>query len=276
MWPDKIFVTGTDTGIGKTLVSAILTTGLKAHYWKPIQSGTIDGTDTEWIQSVSKLPASHFIPEVYSLAQPLSPHAAAVLDGVNIQLSAINLPNVTPLIVEGAGGIMVPLNKGQYILDLMQRLSLPVIVVAKSGLGTINHTLLTIERLRDKGVEILGVVMNGPINRSNRESLEHYGAINVLAEIPQIDSISHESVQMLFDRHFKHYFFEHSLVEQQNVIDSNGVCFAATSQTHLSNGFETRRTEPGRVPALPGEQPASLGGQLAAPTRPAAHGVLRV
>lgn len=265
MLPDRIFVTGTDTGIGKTLISAVLTTGLKAHYWKPIQSGTIDGTDTEWIQSVSKLPRAHFIPEVYSLKQPLSPHAAAKLDGVEIDLDSVELPNHSPLIVEGAGGIMVPLNKHQLILDLMQRLNLPAIVVARSGLGTINHTLLTVERLRDKGIEVLGVVMNGPLNPSNRESLEHYGDINVLAEIPPLDSISHDAIRLLFDQHFKHYFGR-PLSEYS---------FASASGTCLSNEHETGRREAGRMPALLGAQPDALSGLLPTEPRPASHRVLK-
>lgn len=218
--PDRIFVTGTDTGIGKTLVAAILTTGLKAYYWKPIQSGTIDGTDTEWIQTVSNLSNDHFLPEVYSLREPLSPHAAARLDGIEIDMDTIRLPEVAPLIVEGAGGVMVPLNKRQYIIDLMQRLSLPTIVVARSGLGTINHTLLTVERLRDRGIAVLGVVMNGPINQSNREALEHYGELDILAEIPQLDSISHASIQMLFDRHFKKYFVKQTGLKNENLAAS--------------------------------------------------------
>ncbi len=259
MLPDRIFVTGTDTGIGKTLISAILTTGLKAHYWKPIQSGTIDGTDTEWIRSVSKLPQENFLPEIYSLQQPLSPHAAAKLDGVEIALDAVTLPDVSPLIVEGAGGIMVPLNRHQYILDLMYHLNLPAIVVARSGLGTINHTLLTVERLRERGIEILGVVMNGPINPSNRESLEHYGNINVLAEIPHVDSISHDSIKLLFEQHFKHYF-------------EPSYCFAAVCEPSSSNEYEAERSAAGRP--LGKAQPVSLPG-LPTETKYASHGALK-
>ncbi|MDZ4833233.1 MAG: dethiobiotin synthase [Candidatus Melainabacteria bacterium] len=200
--PSRIFVTGTDTNVGKTVVSAMMTIGLNAHYWKPIQSGTADGTDSEWIRTVSKLSRDHFIPEAYSLRAPLSPHAAAQLEEVKIDLDTLILPEVEPLVVEGAGGIMVPLNENQYMLDLICKFALPTIIVARSGLGTINHTLLTIDKLRSAGVEILGVVMNGEKNLSNRIALEHYSQVSVLAELPQIESLSLESLQAQFEKYF--------------------------------------------------------------------------
>ena len=200
--PERIFVTGTDTGVGKTVVSAMLVVGLKSHYWKPIQSGTIGGTDTDWVKQVTKLPDHRFIHEAYRLTEPLSPHAAARLDGITVSIERLVVPDLAPLVIEGAGGIMVPLNHHQFMLDLIKHLQLPVIVVARSGLGTINHTVLTVEKLRSNDLEVLGVVMNGTPDRSNREAIERYGRVKVLAEIPLIDSISHAKLQAIFDHQF--------------------------------------------------------------------------
>ena len=160
--PAKFFVTGTDTDVGKTLVSAILMTGLKTSYWKPVQSGREDMTDSGWIRSVTGFSDELFIPETYLLSQPLSPHASAMHDGVHIELKSFHLPDdekYPRLIVEGAGGVMVPLNESQLMIDLIKYLNLPVLLVARSTLGTINHTLLSLELLRRNGLEVLGVVM---------------------------------------------------------------------------------------------------------------------
>ncbi len=202
--PERFFVTGTDTGVGKTFVSAILILGLRAKYWKPVQSGTKDGTDTEWIKLVTGLPDEKFYPERYLLSEPLSPHAAAQLEGVTIDLDQLTLPgaNSEPLIVEGAGGILAPLNDRQFMLDLIESLGLPVVVVARSGLGTLNHTLLTLDRLRSAAVPVLGVIMNGKANPSNRAALEHYGKVEILAEIQPIPMVSKQELMQVFDEKF--------------------------------------------------------------------------
>ncbi|MFZ5571405.1 MAG: dethiobiotin synthase [Thermodesulfobacteriota bacterium] len=193
-WPEKLFVAGTDTGVGKTLVCAVLTAGLRADYWKPVQSGLDEPTDTEWVYRHTGLGKDHFHPETYRLTRPLSPHAAAEQDGIRIRLNRFRLPRVQPgrsLVVEGAGGVMAPLNRTRFMLDLMKRLELPILLTARSTLGTINHTLLSLEQLRRHGLAILGVVMNGPRNEVNRKALEHYGKTRVLAEIeplPRIDA----------------------------------------------------------------------------------------
>jgi len=192
-FPDRLFVTGTDTGVGKTLVCASLMLGMKAVYWKPVQSGILDGTDTEWIRKATGLPAWRFFPETYRLRRPLSPHAAALADGVEIRMSAFRLPDTPPgfrLIVEGAGGVMVPLNEDCLMIDLIRQLDLPVLVVARSSLGTINHTLMTLSMLRARSIEVAGVVLNGPTNASNRFAIEHYGRVRVLAEIEPLDTIN--------------------------------------------------------------------------------------
>lgn len=182
--PDRIFITGTDTGIGKTFVSAVITCGRNGYYWKPVQSGIDDMTDTQWVESVTGLSSDHFIKEVYRLKAPLSPHHSAELEGIEIDPERIIVPHDRiPLVVEGAGGVMVPLRNDFLMLDLMEKMALPVLIVARSGLGTINHTLLTIDALRRRNIEIVGVVMNGVINPGNRKSIEEIGHVKVIAQI---------------------------------------------------------------------------------------------
>jgi dethiobiotin synthetase len=156
------------------------------------------------LQLVTGLPHDQFYPERYRMSEPLSPHAAAQIDGIEIELSQLSLPgpSTTPLIVEGAGGVLVPINDRQFMLDVMKSLALPVVLVARSGLGTINHTLLTLERLRASGLEIVGVVMNGKANPSNRKALEQYGKIEVIAEIQPIPMVSCPELMQVFDEKF--------------------------------------------------------------------------
>lgn len=184
-FPERFFVTGTDTGVGKTVVAAILTAGLGADYWKPIQSGTEEGSDTETVRELTKLPADRFWPESYRLPAPLSPHAAAALAGVTIDLARCRIPAAAAprLVVEGAGGVLVPLNNHEYMVDLMRQLALPVLLVARSTLGTINHTLLSLAALRGHGLELLGVVLNGPRHEGNRAAISHYGQVPVVGEL---------------------------------------------------------------------------------------------
>lgn len=201
--PPALFVTGTDTDVGKSIVSALLTLGLGASYWKPVQSGPgPDGTagDSAYIQSLTGLPREHFLPARHRLSQPLSPHAAAAIDGIDIHLSDFVLPHHhhPHLIVEGAGGLLVPLNQQDYILDLIRQLQLPVVLVARSSLGTINHTLLSIEQLRRAEVPLLGVVMNGPKNQGNREAIAHYGQVPILLELEPLKPLNPASMQAAF------------------------------------------------------------------------------
>ena len=203
--PPRLFVTGTDTEVGKTVVAAILTLGLDAVYWKPLQSGLQDITDTEWVRQATGLADDHFAAETYRLAQPLSPHTSAALEGVEIELERFCLPTVAAaprLIVEGAGGILVPLDQRHTMLDLMQRFSLPVLLVARSTLGTINHTLLSLAQLRQRGLAIAGVVMNGPKNPANKEAIEHFGQVSVVAEVEPLDDLTPASLSSVFARCF--------------------------------------------------------------------------
>lgn len=184
-----VFVTGTDTDVGKTLVAAWLTHHWGAEYWKPIQTGSAQGTDYD---SVARLvPGAVIHPPAAVLAAPLSPHEAARRERTRIELSAIVPPDTAgPLVVEGAGGVMVPINEAALMVDLMERLALPVLVVARSGLGTINHTLMTLEVLRRRRLPVLGVVMNGQLNPANRQAVEHFGGVSVQAEIQPLPAVT--------------------------------------------------------------------------------------
>ena len=204
--PPRIFVTGTGTGVGKTFVSAILVAGLSARYWKPVQSGLHEKTDTAWVQEMTGLPSGHFYPEAYRFRFPLSPHVAAAKDGILIDLQLMALPQTGGhLIVEGAGGIMVPLNEHHLMLDLMKKLQLPILLVAESGLGTINHTLLSLEMLKKHSLQVLGVVMNGPRNPENRKAIEHFGNTAVCAEIEPLERIDKVTLKNAFWRCFSDY-----------------------------------------------------------------------
>jgi dethiobiotin synthase len=206
-FPKSIFVTGTDTGIGKTLVSAVLAAGLGAEYWKPIQSGLEDISDTKWVHEKTGLPERFFHQETYRLKRPLSPHASALYEGVRIDLEAFQMPDIGSssrhLIIEGVGGIMVPLNERHFVLDLMKKLKVPVLLVASSELGTINHTLLSLEQLRRHHLNVIGVVMNGPVNPGNRRAIEDYGKVTVCAEIEPLPKIDRETLLSVFRERFK-------------------------------------------------------------------------
>lgn len=191
----KYFVTGTDTNVGKTVVSAWLVHQLGADYWKPIQSGTLEGGDRDVIQDLTGLSGDRIHREVYAFKEPLSPHAAAALENIQIDLDKITmLQTDRPLIVEGAGGVLVPLNSSQTMMDLMEKLAIPVIVVARSGLGTINHTCLTLEALRHRQIPIAGVILNGPLNEGNRQAIENYGRVPILAQLEKLPCLSRESL----------------------------------------------------------------------------------
>lgn len=203
-WPSLIFVTGTDTGIGKTVVSAMLTKALDASYWKPIQAGLEEETDTEFVRRTTGFFDDRIIPERYRLQTPMSPHGAAKIDDVYIQMSDFSLPEYETdhLVVEGAGGLMVPINNNDMIIDLISYLQMPVVLVARSSLGTLNHTFLSLEALRKRHIPILGVVMNGPEHQSNREAIQHYGNVDILAEVDTIEDISPHALQTSFEKNF--------------------------------------------------------------------------
>ncbi|WP_428374942.1 dethiobiotin synthase [Lichenicoccus sp.] len=187
-----VFVTGTGTGIGKTLVAACLARAWNAAYWKPLQTGIdTEAGDSETVGRLARLPPEQVLPPACVLRAPLSPEAAAALEGVAIDFDGIRLPphGDRPVVVEGAGGLMVPIADGAMMIDLMARLALPVVLVASSMLGTINHTLLSLEALRARGIPVAGVVLNGPPSDGNRDAIRRYGRVRVLAELPMFDRV---------------------------------------------------------------------------------------
>lgn len=182
-------VTGTDTGIGKTVFSAALAGALGAHYWKPIQSGLEDGADRDAVAQLSGLPPHRILPEAYRLTEPLSPHRAAEIDGVAIDPDRLMLPEARPLVIEGAGGVLVPVTRRITYADVFARWGLPTIIVARTGLGTINHSLLTIEALRARGVPIHGVAFVGEANEDNEATVAAMGKVRRLGRLPHIPAL---------------------------------------------------------------------------------------
>ena len=188
-----IFVTGTGTNVGKTIVSAWLAHHGGFEYWKPIQTGYPPDSDTETTAELARV-MTH--PEAHIYKEPVSPHLAARLEGKTIELASIACPKTqNPVLVEGAGGLLVPINDRDTMADLIKHLNLPVIIVASSGLGTINHTCLTLEVARGRGIDVLGVIMNGDRNHENREAIEHYGKAHVLEELETFEALDFEGIR---------------------------------------------------------------------------------
>ena len=197
-----LVVTGTDTGIGKTVFSAGLAGALGAHYWKPIQAGVDPEGDKESVAALSGLPASHILPEAYRLATPASPHLAARIDGVEISLDRLALPQVDgPLVVEGAGGLMVPISESLLMIDLFAHWGRPVILCARTGLGTINHSLLSIEALRARGVPIAGIAFIGDPHAENERIVPLLGDVPVLGRLPLLAPLGPETLARAFAAH---------------------------------------------------------------------------
>jgi dethiobiotin synthetase len=185
------FVTGTDTDVGKTLVSAWLLMQLGGCYWKPVQAGNHPETDSAIVQRLTEAPPGRILPEAYVLPEPIAPHEAARRAGIAIDMAKLVLPPCDrPLIVEGAGGLLVPLTDEAYVIDLASELHLPIILVTRSTLGTINHTLLSLEAIRRRGLPLAGIVVNGPETPHNRAAIERYGKVEVIAEIPWLDQVT--------------------------------------------------------------------------------------
>ena len=194
----NFFVTGTDTDVGKTVASAWLIEKLDGAYWKPVQSGLDGVTDGEVIADLTSLQADDIHAATYALSEPLSPHESARRDGVTIALDRFELPlSAKPLIIEGAGGVLVPLNGNDLMVDLMARLGAPVILVCRTGLGTINHSLLSLEALRARGLDVCGVILNGPPVAHNRDAIANYGRVNVIAEIPLLDPLTRDAISRI-------------------------------------------------------------------------------
>ena len=192
----SFFVTGIDTGIGKTVVSAILVEALNADYWKPIQSGDLHYTDTDKVkQLVNEKTILH--PEVYRLNNPLSPHVSAKLDSISISLASFQLPKTNNnLIVEGAGGLLVPINEdGNYLSDIILKLGMEIILVSKNYLGSINHTLLSIEYLKSNSISVKGIIIVGEKNESSESIITKNTGVKILHHVPMVESVTKEFIK---------------------------------------------------------------------------------
>lgn len=192
----KIFVTGIGTDIGKTVVSAVLVEALKADYWKPVQTGSFFSRDTVEVKRIISNTKSQFHPESYSLKQPMSPHAAAELEGVEIHMDQINLPETSNhLVIEGAGGLMVPLNRHHFMIDLIQKFDAEVVLVVKNYLGSINHTLLSIDVLKSRGLKIMGIIINEEPHELSENIILQYSGLKLLGRIEKEGMIKKEVIE---------------------------------------------------------------------------------
>ena len=197
-----IVVTGTDTDIGKTVFAAGLTAALGARYWKPVQAGLADGSDAASVVTLG-VPADRILPEAYRLTTPCSPHLAAEIDRVTIDPDRLALPQIDgPLVVEGAGGVMVPVTRELIFADLFARWNTPVVLVARTGLGTINHSLLSIEALRSRGVPILGIAFVGDAVEDSEATIATLGKVRRLGRLPRLDPLNAATLAEAFAANF--------------------------------------------------------------------------
>ncbi len=197
-----IVVTGTGTDIGKTVFAAGLTAALGARYWKPVQAGLADGSDAASVVTLG-VPADHVVPEAYRLTTPCSPHLAAEIDRVTIDPDRLALPEVDgPLVVEGAGGVMVPVTRELIFADLFARWAEPVVLVARTGLGTINHSLLSIEALRSRSVPILGIAFVGDAVEDSEATIATLGKVHRLGRLPRLNPLNAATLAEAFAANF--------------------------------------------------------------------------
>ena len=205
------FVTGTDTNVGKTVLSALLVAALDAVYWKPVQTGASEGTDRESVRQWAEAAEERLPLERYRFYPPISPHLASRVGGIRIGLDEFELPEAPAglkWIIEGAGGVMVPLNERDLMRDLIRQIGFPIIVAARTALGTINHTLLTLAALREAHLPVWGVVLIGDKNIENRLAIEHYGNVRVVGHIPILENINRAALLEIFEKHFDHRAFQ--------------------------------------------------------------------
>jgi dethiobiotin synthetase len=207
-----LIVTGTDTGIGKTVAAAMLTLAQGGIYWKPIQCGTEDGTDKDTVAELTGLDATHFRPEGYILREPLSPHRAAELENRTIDPVALDLPDDIPagrrLIVEGAGGLMVPVTRELLQIDLFARWQAPVVLCARTQLGTINHSLLSLAALRARNIPVLGVLFIGEAMADSERTICDFGAVKHLGRLPFLAEVNAAALRDAFAQNFNRRDFD--------------------------------------------------------------------
>ncbi|MFY9657321.1 MAG: dethiobiotin synthase [Methylocystis sp.] len=192
-------VAGTDTGVGKTIFAAALAGALDAAYWKPVQAGLDGETDSLAVARLSGLPPERILPEAFRLRTPASPHFAAALDGLSIDLDSLDPPREPrPLVIETAGGVMTPLTLQTKTADLLARWGLPVIVVARTRLGTINHSLLTLEALRRRGAPVLGVAFIGEEDAQAQNAIAQMAETRILGRLPHVSPLTRETLATAF------------------------------------------------------------------------------
>ena len=199
----RLIVTGTDTGIGKTVFAAGLAGLLGASYWKPVQAGLEEESDSETVARLGGLPAHSILTEAYRLRTPASPHRAAEIDGVGIDAERLAVPHAAgPLIIEGAGGLMVPLTRDRTFLDIFARWRLPVVLCARTRLGTINHTLLSLEALRHRAIPVFGIAFIGDEQTETQRIIAAMGQVRILGRLPRLDPLTPENLSQAFRENF--------------------------------------------------------------------------
>jgi dethiobiotin synthetase len=201
----RIVVTGTDTEIGKTVFAAGLADLLGASYWKPIQSGLDGETDSEIVARLGGLSSDRILPERYRLNTPVSPHQSAAIDGVGIDTAELAVPDTggRPLVIEGAGGLMVPLDQSTLYIDVFARWRIPVVLCARTSLGTINHSLLSIEALRRRDIDLLGVAFIGEGNPESERAISEIGRVKQLGRLPRLSPLNRSTLREAFAAAFK-------------------------------------------------------------------------
>jgi dethiobiotin synthetase len=199
----RLVITGTDTGIGKTVFSAALTDALGACYWKPIQSGVDEETDSETVLRLGRIPSKRILPEAWRLKTPVSPYLSAEIDAVTLDPHALEPPATnSPLIIEGAGGLLVPLTRHETFADVFGRWQIPIILCARTGLGTINHTLLSLEAMRQRRIPVLGVVFIGDTFPDTQRIIEEMGDVRVLGRLPRLEPLTPDTLRQAFRENF--------------------------------------------------------------------------
>jgi dethiobiotin synthetase len=199
----RYIVTGTDTDIGKTVFAAALTGALGASYWKPVQAGLDGETDSQAVARLSGVGPDKILSENFRLRTPASPHYAAAQEGIIITANDLPIPQVAgPLVIEGAGGALVPVNDDLLFADLFALWQLPVIIAASTGLGTINHSLMTIEALRSRGVPIHGVAFIGDEIKDSQDTICRVGNVKQLGRLPVIADLNAQTLLSAFNAHF--------------------------------------------------------------------------
>ncbi len=200
----RVVVSGTDTGVGKTVCAALMTAVLDAHYWKPVQAGLEEETDSETVLRTAEIDAERVFPEGYRLTAPMSPDQAAAREGVTLDHRVLIPPVCSgDLVIEGAGGLMVPLNRSATMIDLFAAWGLPLILVARSGLGTLNHTLLSVEALVRRRVPTAGIVLVGDRHPENERTLEQWSTVAIVGRIPRLEVIDRRTLLEVYRREWR-------------------------------------------------------------------------